>query len=168
MGESIIELTLATRPFEKWMILDRSHTTGSDHKIIEWELELQNQEEAGSTQVVGWNLPAMSQENLEVADELGESGQRKGHTWEPRARGTRSRGRRSGARKHRARYLTPLVRKSQPAHTQRNGGMVRLRRRGVNLGERREEGADWQRQPRPRPSCRSQSGEHNTGYAMTI
>ena len=41
MGESIIDLTLANRPFRKWMILDGRHATGSVHKIIEWELEME-------------------------------------------------------------------------------------------------------------------------------
>jgi hypothetical protein len=31
MGESVIVLALANRPFEKWWILDGSHATGSDH-----------------------------------------------------------------------------------------------------------------------------------------
>jgi hypothetical protein len=52
------------------MILDGSHTTGSDHEIIECELEMEKQEEAGGTQVVGWNQATMSQEDMEVAEEL--------------------------------------------------------------------------------------------------
>ena len=35
MGEFVIDLTLANRPFGKWMILDGSYATGSDQEIIE-------------------------------------------------------------------------------------------------------------------------------------
>jgi hypothetical protein len=70
MGESVIDLTLANRPFGKWMILDGTHATASDHQIIQWELEMETQEEAWGTQVVGWNLAAMSQEDVEAAKEL--------------------------------------------------------------------------------------------------
>jgi hypothetical protein len=52
------------------MILDGSHATGSNHESIQWELEMQKQEEAGGTQVVGWNLAAILQEDVEVAEEL--------------------------------------------------------------------------------------------------
>jgi len=69
MGESIIDLTLANRAFGKWIILDGSHATASDHEIIEQELEMENYGEAGGTQVVEWNRAAMSQEDLEVAEE---------------------------------------------------------------------------------------------------
>jgi len=69
-GESVIDLTFATRPFGKWMILDRSNATGSDHDTREWELGMKKQEEAGGTQIIGWNLVAMSQEDVEVAEEL--------------------------------------------------------------------------------------------------
>jgi hypothetical protein len=60
MGESITDLTLGNRPLRKWMIQDWSHPTGSNHEIIEWESEMEKQEEAGGTQVVGWNLASMS------------------------------------------------------------------------------------------------------------
>jgi len=70
MGECIINQTLAIRPFEKWMILDSSYATGSDQEIIDWELNMEQQQEAGGTQVVGWNLAAMSQEDVEVAEKL--------------------------------------------------------------------------------------------------
>jgi len=33
-------------------------------------LELEKQEETGGTQVIGWNLAAMSQEDMEVNEEL--------------------------------------------------------------------------------------------------
>jgi len=40
-------------------MLDGSHATGSDHEIIEWEVDMEQQKKAGGTQVVGWNLLAM-------------------------------------------------------------------------------------------------------------
>jgi len=67
-GTSIMELTLANRSFGKWMILNGNHAMGSDHDIIEWEVHMEKEEEAGGTQVVGWNLAAMSQEDKEQAE----------------------------------------------------------------------------------------------------
>jgi hypothetical protein len=52
------------------MILEGSHATRFNHEVIEWELGLEMQDSAGGTQVVGWNLAAMSQEDVEVAEEL--------------------------------------------------------------------------------------------------
>jgi hypothetical protein len=57
-------------PFEKGMILNWSKATGSDHEIIEWELEVEMQEEAEGTQVIGWILASMMQEDMKVAEEL--------------------------------------------------------------------------------------------------
>jgi hypothetical protein len=34
-GESIVDLTLASRPITRWVILAEAHATGSDHEIIE-------------------------------------------------------------------------------------------------------------------------------------
>jgi len=34
-GESVIDLTLGTRPIVKWSILAGDHATGSDHQVIE-------------------------------------------------------------------------------------------------------------------------------------
>ena len=56
------------------MILDGSRATGSYHEITEWELEMEKLAEAGGTQVVGWNLAAMSQEDVEVASVRNYSG----------------------------------------------------------------------------------------------
>jgi len=70
MGESIIDLDLANQQFGKWMILATSHATGSDHEIIEWELDMEIQEEAGGTQVIRGNLAAMTQDDVEVSEEL--------------------------------------------------------------------------------------------------
>jgi len=39
-GESIINQMLANRPITKWSILADDHATGSDHELIEWEVEL--------------------------------------------------------------------------------------------------------------------------------
>jgi len=49
----MIDLTLANRLFRKWKIVDGKHATGSDHDIIEREVDMEKQEEAGGTQVVG-------------------------------------------------------------------------------------------------------------------
>jgi hypothetical protein len=38
-GESVIYLTLANRPITMWSILVNDHATGSDHEVIEWEVE---------------------------------------------------------------------------------------------------------------------------------
>jgi len=59
------------------MILDRSHVTASDHEIIEWKVDMEKQVQAEGTQVVGWNLAAMSQEDEEQAEKC----------WKERARG---------------------------------------------------------------------------------
>ena len=54
-GESVIDLTLANRPRPKWAILADNHPTGSDHEVIEWELEADTQGEADHERVVRWN-----------------------------------------------------------------------------------------------------------------
>jgi len=69
-AESVIHLTLANRIFGKWMIVDGCYATGSEHQIIEWELEMEKQEEAGGTQVIRWNIAAMLQEEVEVAEKM--------------------------------------------------------------------------------------------------
>jgi len=69
-GESVIDLTLANRPIMKWCILTDDHATGSDHEVIEWEVEADRLEEADHERVVGWNLAAMTQKDLETAEKL--------------------------------------------------------------------------------------------------
>jgi len=66
-GVSIIDLTLANQPFREWSILDENHATGFDHVIIEWQVYMAEEEGAGGTQVVGWNLAVMSQEDKKLA-----------------------------------------------------------------------------------------------------
>jgi len=46
-GESVIDLMLVNRPITQWSILANDHATGSDHEVIEWEVEVVRQEEAG-------------------------------------------------------------------------------------------------------------------------
>jgi len=46
------------------------HATGSDHEVIEWEVEVDRQEEAGHERVVGWNLAAMTEEDAKAAEKL--------------------------------------------------------------------------------------------------
>jgi len=52
-GASIIDLMLANRLFEYCMILDRNQGMGSDRDIIEWEANMEKQEEAGGKHDVG-------------------------------------------------------------------------------------------------------------------
>jgi len=62
---------LANRPIPKWSILaDEDHATGSDHEVMEWEVEVDRQEEAGHERVVGWNLAAMTEEDAKAAEKL--------------------------------------------------------------------------------------------------
>jgi hypothetical protein len=69
-GESVTVLTLANRPIMRWTTLADDHATGSDHKVIEWEVEADGQEEVDHERVVGWNLAGMTDENLEAVEEL--------------------------------------------------------------------------------------------------
>jgi len=43
------------------------HATGSDHQVIEWEGDVDKQEEAGHESVVGWNLAATTEEDANGA-----------------------------------------------------------------------------------------------------
>jgi endonuclease/exonuclease/phosphatase family metal-dependent hydrolase len=52
-GKSIIDLTLPNRPIGKCTILAEHHATGSDHEVIEWEVDVETQEEADHERVVG-------------------------------------------------------------------------------------------------------------------
>ena len=54
----------------KWFILGDDHATGSDHKVIEWEVEADRQQGADHERVVGWNLAAMTEEDMEAAEKL--------------------------------------------------------------------------------------------------
>jgi len=69
-GESVIDLTLANRPIVRWTKLADDHATGSDHEVIEWKVGVDRQEEADHERVVGWNLAAMMEEDVEVAEKL--------------------------------------------------------------------------------------------------
>jgi hypothetical protein len=69
-GESVIDLTLVNRPIMKWIILADDHTTVCDHEVRECEVEIDRQKEADNERVVRWNLAAMTEENLEAAEEL--------------------------------------------------------------------------------------------------
>jgi hypothetical protein len=69
-GESVIDLTLVNRPITKSSILANDHATGSDHEVIEWEVEVDRQEEAGHERVVGWNIAAMTEEDAKAAEKL--------------------------------------------------------------------------------------------------
>jgi hypothetical protein len=69
-GESTIVMTLATRPITRWTALGGSHTTGSDHEMIEWEFNVDKQEEEDDVQVIGWIVAATSTEDEEAAEIL--------------------------------------------------------------------------------------------------
>jgi hypothetical protein len=38
--------------------------------VIEWEVDVETQEEADHERIVGWNLPAMTEEDEEAAKKL--------------------------------------------------------------------------------------------------
>jgi len=69
-GELVIDLTLANRAIVKWTILAYDHASGSDHEVIEWEVGVDRQEEADHERVVGWNLAAMTDKDVEAAGKL--------------------------------------------------------------------------------------------------
>jgi len=69
-GELVIDLTLANRAITKWSRLAENHAMGSDHEVIEWEVEADRREESDHEWVVGWNLAAMKEEDAEAAEKL--------------------------------------------------------------------------------------------------
>jgi len=69
-GLSVIDLTSRNRPTMKCSIRVDDHATGSNHKVIDWEVEADGQEEADHEKVVGWNVDAMTEEDLEAAEKL--------------------------------------------------------------------------------------------------
>jgi len=69
-GESVIDLMLANRPIVMWTILAHDHATGSDHEVIEWEVGVERQEEVDHERIVGWNLAAMTEKDVEAAENL--------------------------------------------------------------------------------------------------
>jgi hypothetical protein len=54
----------------RWMMLDGSHGTGSEHQVIEWEFTVNKHEEENHLPVIGWKLPAVSNEDEEAAVKL--------------------------------------------------------------------------------------------------
>jgi len=164
---SIIDLTLANRPFGKWTIVDGNHAMGSDYEIIEWEVDMEKQGEAGGKQVVGWNLAAMSQEDKEQAEKL----------WKERGRGRAYLGVESTGHnvESETEWCQEVMGKVLDASAKKiricarskrwwNGEIKEMR---SQLGRERGGGADRRRSPRPRPSCRSRFREQKTGYGMT-
>jgi hypothetical protein len=69
-GESVIDLTLANRPIAKRSMLADDHAMGSDHEVIELDVEADRQEKADHEMVVGWNLAATTEEDAEAAEKL--------------------------------------------------------------------------------------------------
>jgi len=68
-GESVIGLTLANRPITKWFILEDDHTTGSDHNVIQWEVEADRQEVTDHERVVGLDIAAMTEGDVAAGAE---------------------------------------------------------------------------------------------------
>jgi hypothetical protein len=66
-GESVIDLTLATRPIMICSILADDQTTGSNHKVLELEVDVDKQEEGDHESIIGWNLAAMMEKDKEMA-----------------------------------------------------------------------------------------------------
>jgi hypothetical protein len=69
-GESVIDQTMANRPISMWFILADGHAMGSDHEVIEREVEADRQEESDHERVVGGYLAAMTEEDAEAAEKL--------------------------------------------------------------------------------------------------
>ena len=67
-GESVIDLRLPNRLITTWSMLPDYHTTGSDHEGIEFDVEVDRQEEACHERVGGWNLAGMTEEDAEAAE----------------------------------------------------------------------------------------------------
>ena len=69
-GESVIDLTLANRPITQGAVQAHDYTTGSDHEVIEWDVEADRQELADLERVVGWNVAAMTEKDAEADAKL--------------------------------------------------------------------------------------------------
>ena len=67
-GESVIDMRFANRPITKWFIRADDHATGSDHEVIELEVEGDRPEEADHERIVEWDIPAMMEEDSEAAE----------------------------------------------------------------------------------------------------
>ena len=67
-GESIIDLTLASRPITQASILGDNHATQSDHKVIEWQVEADRHKEGDNATVIGCNLAAMMDQDVEAVE----------------------------------------------------------------------------------------------------
>ena len=63
-GKSVFDLTLPNGPISKWSILADNHPTGTDHKVMQREVEADRQEEADHERLVGWKIAAMTEEDL--------------------------------------------------------------------------------------------------------
>jgi len=69
-GDSVIDLKLPNRPIVRWTLLTDDHATGSDHVVLEWQVGVDRQKEAGYGRVVGWNVAAMTEEDMETGEKL--------------------------------------------------------------------------------------------------
>jgi len=69
-GVSIIALTLPNRLITKWSILADDHATGSDREVKQRKVAPDRQVEVHHVRVVGWNLPAMTEKEMEAEEKL--------------------------------------------------------------------------------------------------
>jgi hypothetical protein len=127
---------------------------GSDHGIIEWQIDMEKQEDAGFTQAVWWNQAAMLHEDMEQADKL----------WRQRATGLAYLAVESTGNdvESEAEWCQKALGQALDTATTKlrictqstsccNGELIKRR---SPLGEQ-SGGTDCRRQPRPRPNCRS-------------
>jgi hypothetical protein len=49
----------------KWTILPDYDATRSDHEVIEWVADADRQDKSDQVRVVGWNLDAITEEDME-------------------------------------------------------------------------------------------------------
>jgi hypothetical protein len=52
------------------MLANDDHVTVYDHKVIQWEAEVDSQDEASHGRVVGWNIAAMTEEDAKAAEQV--------------------------------------------------------------------------------------------------
>jgi hypothetical protein len=134
-GKSTIDLTLATRPITRWTTQDGSHATGSNQEVIEWQFNVDRQEEADHVQVTGWNLAAMSTEDQEAAEKLWwELERERAHLGEECREDDVER-EAECCQETLSNILDAKAKKSESAFDRRGGAMARSRRGEVQWGE---------------------------------
>jgi hypothetical protein len=59
--ESVIDLRLANSRRTKWPILADEHTSGSNHTVTQWKVNVDWQKEAGNEMEADWNMAPMTE-----------------------------------------------------------------------------------------------------------